>query len=125
MRRPVVSRVADGGRHGETEAALRGVPVGNMSGAPVRHEAWMSAGVARSSLISAGMARLRMVLSMTRTSRLRRIRESRDLSLRDAARFSGIDAADLSRIERGLQRLFPLWKKRLAKLYQVEESELR
>jgi transcriptional regulator with XRE-family HTH domain len=42
-----------------------------------------------------------MATLTTGANRLRTVREAQDLSLREAARRSGIDAAQLSRVERG------------------------
>ena len=59
-----------------------------------------------------------------RVLRLRRIREERGITLREAARFVGVNPSTLSLIERGQAVCFPKWRDRLERLFQVDAATL-
>jgi len=58
------------------------------------------------------------------TLRLREERQRRDWSLVDVTMRTGISSADLSLVERGLKPAFPGWRRRIAKAFNMPESEL-
>jgi HTH-type transcriptional regulator, competence development regulator len=58
------------------------------------------------------------------TNRVRRYRERRRLTLRKLALLSGIDAAHLSRIERGIIRPGGITQERIAAALLVDRDEL-
>lgn len=55
---------------------------------------------------------------------LRRQRLLRNWSLYEVARRTGLDVSTLSKIERGLLPVYPGWKRRLVRLFQVPADVL-
>lgn len=55
---------------------------------------------------------------------VREIRQAKGLSCERLARQAEISATDLSKIERGLRRAYPGWRRRIASALQTPEAEL-
>lgn len=55
---------------------------------------------------------------------LKKERLQRELTLKQVQDLTDIPATALSRIERGIEPLWPAWRKKLGQLYSVEEEEL-
>lgn len=57
-------------------------------------------------------------------TKLKRVLEDMGLSTPKAARLAGMDRANLSRVLNGVQRPYPDWRRRLARLVGVPEDQV-
>ena len=57
-------------------------------------------------------------------NRLAEIRKKRGLSQLKLAYLTGIQPTDISRVETGRLKPYPIWRKRLAQVLRIAEAEL-